>query len=220
MPACSAWSRSRSWHRDAGADSAHAFVTDFAFLRFVEQQEASQAAWETLRNTRPGPLLFYYRESPRPLVSTSWIPTPPWDGASPLGVVTANDPPVNVPGMTRVTLDRLGRLTSFVAVPPLFDPDPEPASSVDWSSVLSEAGFDPARLRPAASHWAVPVDSDRRAAWDGPLEGQPDVTFHIEAAAHRGRLVSFTMRGPWVQPPATLAADLATVVVTTAMVVF
>ena len=209
----------RLGYGDANADSAYNFITDFEFLREVEKQDSTPGRWEKLRNARPGPLLFYYRESPQPLVSTSWFPNPPWNGAIPLGLVLLDDPPLNVPGMTTLMLDRLGRLTSFVAVPALFDRDPESASSFVWSTVLTEAGFDPARLQPAASLWTPSVSSDRRAAWTGALDGQPDVTFHLEAAANRGRLVSFTMRGPWVQPPTGAALDPAEGL-TSAMVVF
>ena len=183
-----------------------AFITDSAFLDSVTRRDPSPARWEKLRTARPGPILFFYRESPRELVSTSWFPNAPWNGPAELGVVWEDEPPQNVPGMTKVVLDPFGRLTSFVAVPPLFDPDPGPGATPDWSAALAEAGFDPARLQPSGSHWAAPVDSDRRAAWDGAIQGQPDVTFHIEAAAYRGRLVYFKMRGPWVSRRAPLSS--------------
>ncbi len=202
---------SRLGYGEGAVDSAHAFITDPAFIEHVLQQHPLSARWEKLRTARPGPLLFYYRESRSPLVSTSWSPTVPWEGPIQFGRVLRADPPLTVPGMTRVVLDRNGRLTSFVAVPPLFDPDPGPGPNPDWSTALAEAGFDPARVKPSGSHWAAPVDSDRRAAWDGAIQGQPDVTFHIEAAAYRGRLVYFQMRGPWVEPPRIAVAPPAPV---------
>jgi serine/threonine-protein kinase len=69
-------------------------------------------------------------------------------------------------------------------------------------------------------HWSAPVDSDRRAAWDGAIQGQPEVTFHIEAAAYRGRFVYFSMRGPWVEPPRAAAVDPTARVAVAGMIVF
>jgi serine/threonine-protein kinase len=106
-----------------------------------------------------------------------------------------------------------------VAVPPRFELDPGPGPDPDWSAVLAEAGFDPAGLQPSASHWSAPVDSDRKGAWDGALPDQPDVRFHIEAAAYRGRLVYFEAQGPWMQPPRA-AGDSASPVVGTALIFF
>ena len=200
----------RLGYREPAGDSVFGFTPDSAFLDHVRQ--LPQGRWEKLGTTRPGPLLFYYRESPRALVSTSWVPQAPWEGPSELGRVEEDDPPLNVPGMTRVVLDPRGRLTRFEAVPPRFELDPGPGSGPDWSPALTEAGFDPARLQPSATHWAAPADSDRKAAWDGVMLDQPDVPFHIEAAAYRGRLVYFEAQGPWVRPPRATPDSSATVV--------
>jgi len=209
----------RLGYRGAPADSAYAFTLDSALLDHVRQHDPSPARWEKLRTARPGPLLFYYRQSPRALVSTSWIPMAPWDGPAELGRVLPNDPPLNEPGMSRVVLDPHGRLTSFVAVPPRFDADPGPGPDPDWSVALAEAGFDPTSLQASAPRWAAPADSDRKAAWDGVIPDQPNVPFHIEAAAYRGRLVYFEMQGPWVQPPRA-TDDSASPVVGTALILF
>lgn len=114
-----------------------------------------------------------------------------------IGRVLRSDPPLNVPGNEEIVLDPEGRLVSFAAVPPQFDPDPGPWKDVDWSAALSDAGLDPARLRPSTPHWAAPVDSDRKAAWDGAYPDQSDVPIHVEAAAYHGRPVHFAVRGPW-----------------------
>jgi serine/threonine-protein kinase len=185
----------------APADSASFFTGDADLLAHFRVQDPTLAR-QTLSTIRPGPYLFRYRASASPLVSTSWIPTPPWGGPAELGRVRWADPPLDVPGMTGVVLDpHNGRLTAFTAVPPRFDPLPAPGPDPDWTVALNEAGFDPARLRPSGSRWASPVDSDRKAAWDGTLIDQPEVVFHVEAAAYRGRLVYFEMQGPWLKPP-------------------
>lgn len=197
----------RLGYQEAIVDSDTAFTTDATFLDYVARQDPSLDRWSMLRASRPGPLLFYHRGSPVPLVSTSWIPTPPWISAAPLGVVRLNDPPLDVAGMTTVVFDPQGRLTEFTAVPPRFESVAAPGPEPDWSAALSEAGFDAANLQQSASHWAAPVDSDRRAAWDGAMPGQPGVTFHVEAASYRGRLVHFKIRGPWVRPPRVVVVD-------------
>ena len=48
------------------------------------------------------------------------------------GRVTAVDPPLNLPGMTLVTVDTSGRLVAFIAVPPRHT-DTEARPAVDWS---------------------------------------------------------------------------------------
>jgi hypothetical protein len=199
----------RLGHPDAGADRDYAFITDHVFLDHALQRDSSATRLDALRAARPGPLLFYYRASPGPLVSTRWTPTAPWLSVAPLGVVGRDDPPLDVPGMTMVVLDPQGRLTEFTAVPPIFGADSAPAPDPDFAIALSEAGFDPVRVTPAASQWASPVDSDRRAAWDGAVADQPEVMFHIEAASYRGRIVHFKSRGPWVSAPPPAVVDPA-----------
>ena len=189
----------RLGYEGRSVDSDHGFITDAAFLDHVAKQDPANR-WTLLGAARPGPLLFYYRGSPAPLVSTSWIPLAPWVGPAPLGLVRLDDPPLTVPGMVTVVLDPQGRLTEFAAVPPRFEPASAPSADLDWSAALAEAGFAPADLTASHSQWSAPVDSDRRAAWSGVLPGQSDVTFHVEAASYRGRLVSFKARGPWAEP--------------------
>ncbi len=191
----------RLGYPEAPADSASFFSGDADLLAHFQAQDPTLAR-EMLSTIRPGPHLFRYRASASSLVSTSWIPTPPWGGPAELGRVRWADPPMDAPGMTGVVLDpHNGRLTAFTAVPPRFHPLPAPGPDPDWTVALKEAGFDPARLQPSESRWASPVDSDRKAAWDGPLPDQPEVVFHIEAAAYRGRLVHFEIQGPWFKAP-------------------
>lgn len=171
------------------ADSAYGFRSDDAHIRYVSEHGAGSGRWDTLATTRPGPVLFYYRQSPRSLV-----------GQNPDSYVTADDPPTLVSGMVDLNVDPLGRLVDFTAVPPQRDESKGPWSEPDWSPLLTEAGLDPAALAPAASTWAAPVDSDRKAAWDGIYPGQPDVPIHVEAASYRGKPVWFAVLGPWSRP--------------------
>ena len=50
---------------------------------------------------------------------------------------------------------------------------------------------------------ALPISkdfADARAAWEGPFPGRPDIRLRVEAAAYRGRAVSFILVGPWTVP--------------------
>ena len=193
--------RARLGYPEPGFDSAYGFAVDAGFIDDVRKHRSAADQKRILGEARPGPYLFYHRESPTALISNTWIPAAPWEGVPQMGRVSYNEPPMLEPGMTRVVLDSRGRLVRFLAVPPAFNAVNTPAPEPDWSVALKEAGFDPNHLQPSLSRWSVKVDADHRSAWDGPLVDQPDVTFHVEAAAWRGALVSFEMRGPWVEPP-------------------
>ena len=195
----------RVGHTAEAVDSAHGFLVNSTFLDDLERTDKSPTRWEKLRTARPGAFGFYYRQSPRPLFSNSWIPNLPWLGPPELGRITRGDPPLDLPGMAEVVLDAQGRLTGFAAVPPLFDPGSGPWPEADWAALLAEAGLDPRLLAVSTPQWSVPVDSDRKTAWDGHYPDQPGVLFHIEAAANRGRPVFLQVRGPWVRPPSAAA---------------
>ena len=174
------------------------FWFDVGYLNFAAKQNPSPQRRDELERARPGPLIFFHRESPRPLAAlrTAELVVLPAE----VGRLRDDDPPMDVPGMTRLTLDRHGALIEFLAVPPLVEKHPATAP-VDWSSLLIAAGLDPAALTPAPPSWTAPVDSDFKAAWDGTYAEQPQVRMHVEAAAFHGKPVWFAVLGPWVQPP-------------------
>jgi serine/threonine-protein kinase len=190
----------RLGYPDRAPFSAYGFTLDEPLINHMRSL-ASKEERRALAAGRPGPFPFYYRESPSPLASNHWLPAAPWEGAAQIGRVMFDQPPLGEPGMTRVVVDAQGRLTAFAAVPPHFAPEESRAAEFDWTPVLTEAGFKPSDLQPASSLWSLGLDADRRAAWSGTLIDQPGVLFHVEAAAMRGRLVSFKMWGPWVAPP-------------------
>jgi len=179
------------------ADHSGLYWFDRAYLDARAAHGNTAQSWQGVENARPGPLLFGYRGGEQTLVAWHYaqmIFTP-----SDVGLVRRDDPPLNRPGMTRVTLDRHGRLTEFVGVPPDKD-DADVTHVFDWSTALAAAGFDVANLQAGKSVWTAPTDSDSKQAWDGVFADQPDVTFHIEAAAYRGKPVWFAALGPWYQP--------------------
>ena len=172
---------------DAPADSAQSFVWDPAYLRYVVSHDPSPRRFDKLREARLGPYQFWYRTSPRSLVP-----------ANRDGVVTRNDPPAEVSGMTQVVLETDGRLGGFLAVPSQLEATAGPWPEPDWSPLFRAAGLDPSALRPVEPRWAASVDSDRKAAWEGLYPGGVEV--RIEAAAYHGRPVWFEVLPPWAKP--------------------
>jgi serine/threonine-protein kinase len=169
----------------APVDSAWSFERDRALLA-AAQKDPSPDRWEV---TGYAPYLFYYRQSPQRLVA-----------ANSDAVVRRDDPPPTLSGMAEVVLDPGGRVTSFLAVPPQFEAAGGPWPEPTWGPLLESAGLDPARLRPAASLWAAPVDSDAKTAWEGTHPDDPVLPIRVEAASYHGRPVWFAVLPPWEKP--------------------
>jgi serine/threonine-protein kinase len=206
----------RLGHTAEPADRAYSFGWDIAYLEHVAATDKSSDRWTKLREARPGPAHFFYRQSPRKLVA-----------ANRDAEVTRDDPPSDVPGMVVLRLDPDGRLLSYLAVPPLFEEAREAWPEADWSRLLQEAALDPAALRVAPPQWTSPVDSDRKAAWEGVYAGPGGLPVRIEAAAYHGRPVWFAVLPPWrvetrkregAEPPSrTPVSPLAVALLTLAM---
>ena len=148
------------------------------------------AGYNQLATGEPATLLFWYRSSPAPLVSS---------GGS--GFPGYNDPPLTLSGMTNMLFGTDGRLQEFHFVPAqvesLSEPAPEP---VDWQRFFDAAGFDRARFDPVAPDWTPRSFADQRLAWAGSVASMPDVPIRVDAASHRGWPVYFQVSGPWTRP--------------------
>jgi predicted Ser/Thr protein kinase len=176
----------------SAVDDAQAFEWDRARVLHISRSDRSPDRWVRLAQSPLPPVSFFYRRSPRNLVALHRD-----------GMVRRDDPPLDVPGMSTVVLDTRGRLLTFVAVPPRVEapqawPDPE------WGPLFQEAGLDPAAFRGAPSEWTAPVDSDRKAAWQGVYPGEPPIPVRIEAASYHGRPVWFAVLPPWATEAAML----------------
>src|SRR4029078_3757917 len=57
------------------------------------------------------------------------------------------------------------------------------------------------RFRPVSPLWVPNGYADQRAAWEGPLPGQPNIQIRAEAASYQGRPVLFQVVGPWTRTP-------------------
>ena len=182
----------RAGFAEEPADSLHAFAPNDAYLRNIEERGAKIDPWAPLRRSRPAGLLYWYRQSPQPLVKFQTAGLGDW----------LTDPPNVTPGMVQVALDPAGRLQYFTAVPPEREEDGHPTAGLDWSPLLAAAGLDPGALREGVPSWNPPVFADRRAAWDGVYPDAPDVPIHVEAASCGRRAVWFRIIEPWTGPVA------------------
>src|SRR5262249_2127837 len=172
--------------------SAQGFLQDRAFLQYLVRQDRSPSRWSHLAQARPGPIQFWYRTSPKPLIA-----------ANPEGEVTEDDPPEAEPGMVNVSLDPRGRLLSFRVVP-------EPATGAsaasasgqkslliapDWKPFFVAAGLDPDGFRFSIPQRAPRFFADTRFAWElvSPASGDPT---RVEAASLGGHAVAFELIFP------------------------
>ncbi len=189
------------------ADSEVGFRLDDGYLRWTQARDESPARWESLRSGDPPIVQFFYRQSPQPLNARAMF-----------GDVAWREPAIEVSGMAGVRYDLLGRLLAFYVVTPQLEevapatpaapPTPvvappttsvAPARAPDWSLLLAEARFDPARLRSIAPIRTPPFFVDTRVAWEGAWPTRPDIPLRIEAAGYRGRPVWFEIVSPWTR---------------------
>ncbi|HZI93890.1 MAG TPA: serine/threonine-protein kinase [Patescibacteria group bacterium] len=171
-------------------DVRYGFNVDDGYLEYVAKHDSSMHRWERLPTGMPPVIYFWYRTSPRPMVSKENF-----------SVVNMGEPPFLVPGMATVLLDTRGDLIGYETVPPEKDaPVSTPAPAPDWSILFEASGLDRAQFAPAQPEWRPDVFADTRAAWTGTLPGQPDSPLRIEAAGYHGKPVSFRGVTDWTQP--------------------
>jgi serine/threonine-protein kinase len=184
----------RFCHTDPPADRYFRYQYDVAYLRYVRDTDPSPGRWDGLRSRQPDPVVFFYRQSPRPLIAfPSGNAESPW-------TVTALTPPPLMPGMAGAGLDGHGRLLYLYVIPPEHD-TAAPAPPPDWRPLFEAAGLDLAQFRAAEPEWNSPVAADVRAAWTGNYPGRPDLPLRVETGAYRGSPVSFRLIGePWAKP--------------------
>jgi hypothetical protein len=193
---------------EAPVDRASGFEIDLERLRYLQAHDPLR--W---RSNKPDPsyLRFWYRGSPQPLEAWRF----PFQYGN-VSRISPADPPLELAGMTLVRLDPVGRLTQLVVVPsvtagtvspPSIDSE-QPRSGqgspeLDWSALLSRAGFDLREWTPATPRRTPPVYADSRAAWEGTWPNTPGLPVRLEAAALQGKIVNFEVVYPWTSPPQT-----------------
>ena len=190
----------KSGYSTEGGDSAFGFDVDIDQLDYL--QDSNNVPDRSQQRDRVGALFFWYRASPRPLEHMAAMVTEH---------VTASDPPLRFSGEALVRLDSQGFLRTFEAIPPQQDSSSESGPVTDWTVLFSEAGLQHSEWAQAESQWTPAYYADTRAAWQGSFSGSPSIPIAIEAAAYRGKPVSFQIIGPWNRPnrlaPAGVQSD-------------
>ena len=180
-------------YTDSPADTATGFQSAGDYVRYALEKGEGAALRDRLRTGRPPVVLFWYRSSPRQMVPS---------GSN--DRVSTTDPPFMVTNMRTIVLDSDGRLVEFHAVPPQLEESPgtAPAASTtpNWATVFQLAALNQLEFQPATPQWTPRSYADQRAAWEGAMPGWPEQKLRLEAAAYRGRIVSFQMINPWTQP--------------------
>jgi serine/threonine-protein kinase len=167
----------------------HSVATGLAMSTDYRQYVASRSnapdRWKQLKNERPEAFVLWHRTSPRPLV--------PWGDQF---TVNGGNPPFIVSGMTLIAVDASGRLAELIAIPEPFDAG-APRTATNWNPLFDAAGLQMSAFKSVAPTFNPIAFVDERAAWEGKLSENSDVLFRIEAAAYKGKPISFQIVGPW-----------------------
>ena len=151
------------------------------------------ARWKAPAAGQPPLVAFWYRESPRPMPAVRGFNV----------AASYNDPPFEMSGMVRLRTDPDGKLQELEAVPPQVETAAPPSGAgpegAPWARLFQAAGLDQSRFQPADPQWTPLANWDTRAAWTG-ADPQTGAKLRVEAAAWRGRPVSFRIVGPWTVP--------------------
>ncbi len=169
-------------------DSFYRFTSDEGYINYLKENDQTPERWQKLAEGQPAVLRFWYRSSPEPIVPASG------------GTPTFGDPPNTTSGMTRIILDIKGRLFFFNGVPPRVDESDAAKGEFDWAGVFKEAGLDIAAFQTVDPLWTPRQAFDDRRAFSGKYPEQSDIPIRVEAAAYRGKLVSFEIVEPWTKP--------------------
>src|SRR5947209_9789007 len=170
-------------------DRAYGLFYNNAYLRSTAAHEHSPSRWPFLANSQPAAIDFWYRESPRNLISLETV-----------GEIYPNTPPMTVSGMVEIELDTRGRMVYLHAVPPQVEESAASPTPIESGPLFAAAGIDATRFQPTEPKWTPPGMADTRAAWTGTFQDRPENPIRIEAAAWRGKPVYFQIVGPWTVP--------------------
>jgi hypothetical protein len=181
----------RLGYAEPPVDREVGFAVDGDYFARMREDDSNADRLSGPRSGAPPVLHFWYRQSPRLLVSRA-----------PSGRISWSNPPQDVTGMVAVRMDTRGRLVSFVAVPPQVEPDDGAPSAVapDFGPLFEAAGLDQSTFRPVPSRWTPPSYADVRQAFLGGWPERPDIEVRFEAAAWRGRPTAFYPVAPWTRP--------------------
>lgn len=164
-------------------------------LSEIERTDKTAQRWDRLKRPRPTPVDFWYRRSPKHMGTQR-----------PTGVVTMDDPPMNLPAMIQVRLTPRGYLREIAVIDkeaywvterkvsdtPI-DPNyvGPPAPPVNFSPLFAAASLELAKFSAVQPERIPQVFADHRQAWIGYYPESPEVQIKVEAAGLNGRVVAF-----------------------------
>jgi eukaryotic-like serine/threonine-protein kinase len=189
-------------HTNPPGDRAHGVSFADDYLQWLRDNRPTPDRWAGLSSGSPPAVLFWYRSSPR-----AFYPI------APALTIQPDDPPATESDMRHVVLDTQGRLQELHVVPPQLDATTTAPAEPPWARLFEAAGLSMTAFTPAAPQWTPPDFADTRMAWDSVADDtSSSVRVRVEAAAYRGRPVSFAVVRPWtrptrMQPPQDSAAD-------------
>lgn len=169
-------------------DHAFGFTRNYDYLLYRNARKMSSPHGEPISGSNPGALAFNYRQSPEVLT--------PRNASS---QVQVDDPPYETSGMVLVSLDSLGRLRFFRAVPSQ-DESSLSALEPNWQEMFQQAGLDLNRFTNAPAKWLPDEPFDKQRDWEGTYEGD-NTPVHISAASYHGKPVHFQVITPWTKAP-------------------
>ena len=161
-------------------------------MRWILKNDSSPRRFEKLPADT---MLFWYRGSPRPMAPTAFDvfdqPALRVTRDDPADAGAGND--LRLPERRRAARAAHGRSAAARG-------RRRAGARADWGLLFSEAGIDFSRYTPVEPRWPPLTYADARAAWEGPHPDRPEIRARIEAAAYRGRPVSFFVVAPWDYP--------------------
>jgi len=180
-------------YTDTGIRSrADGFALDEQYIAWVHKVDRTAGRWDRLEIARPGPIFFWYRQSPKFMYSKDDID---------IGMVTLDEPARSVPGMRTVILDCIGQLKHFEVIPDAafagsMGSGAKPTGAI-FAPLFAAAGLDESKFK-ATDPLGIPsMYSTARFAWNGTYPEDPGETVHIEAASIGDRPVFFDIRESW-----------------------
>ena len=167
-----------------------ASALDWGYIGYVREKDTSPGRWEALATGNPPVLQFWYRQSPRPIVS-----------CCPAGSVYWSKPGLDVTDMAGVTYDMSGRLLRFYAIPPQLESDAAgPPPRPGLVAPLRRGAARPRRVPRGGPALDAALPHRRARGVGGGVAGAAGHPVRIEAAAYRGRPVWFEVITPWTKP--------------------
>ncbi len=173
----------KSGHYDESAYNIYGFMVNTNLLRYIERTDRSANRWKKLDSKA---IIFWYRQSPSRLASTSEI--------------SFNTPTLQIPGELLLILDTKGRLVTFQAIPPAVRSSTMKAREPNWTIFFEEAGLVQSQWKEKDSEFNPSSYADTLETWEGSLQTFPDTPVRIEASALQGKVFGFRIIGPWEEP--------------------